>query len=410
MHADITTNIEPLFKQWYSDTYETLFYRNHPAHGLIAKEHAEGEQVKQPIKIAPGAGTSAAYATAYANASSSVRRGFLGDWYEDHSVATIKKTPIELSGSNKGAVLKLFTDEVESEVTALGNRLEADLFRSGYGELGIVSSGQGTPTITLTARADTQKFFVGQVVVASSSLSGAALRNSGASIVVTGVDRDAGTVTAGGNWTASIAALAAGDYLFQQGDRQDAASPAALKVVGFAGWLPLTAPGGSDSFMGVNRSIDTTALAGVRTDGRGAPVTQAMFELAVRIAENGGTPDTAFVSYDTFLKLGNEFGNKVNWTDVKGEGISYGFRAIEIVGPGGPINVLSSSFCPTDRLYVLTKRDWTVYCGHGSQPMFANNDGQYIERFDADSVVVRHKTLAQLMCAAPGRSGVSRLA
>ena len=408
MLATITTNVEPIFKQWYAKSYVNMFYRDRPAMGMIAKERAGGEQVKQPIKISQGAGQSATYVNADTNTSSAVRRPFFADWGKDYSLAKVQNDIIELSESNTGAIVKALADETETAVDALGNRFERDLFRSGYGELGTVAS-ISTVTLTLTIRADAQNFFPGQVVVSATGVGSGALDSAGATAVVQAVDRDAGTLTSASNWTAQIAALAATHVLFQQGDRANAGSPTPMKVVGFSGWLPLTAPTTGDSFFGVDRSLDPVSLAGVRVPGIGKPVQAAIYDLAVRIGENGGAPDTAFVSFDDFGQLATELENRAIYENIQGAGITVSFEAITIAGPKGRIKVFPDTFCPADRLFVLTKRDWTIYCGGGANPMYPTLKGvSLLDVYNDDAVQIRHKTLAQLMCAAPGHSGVAQ--
>src|SRR5262245_45765281 len=111
MIAEIVANVEPIYKQWYASSYESMFYRDRPAMGMIAKERSGGEQVKQPIKISQGPGQSATFANAQANVGLAVRRPFLGDWGKDFSLARVDNTLIELSQDNKGAIVKALADE-----------------------------------------------------------------------------------------------------------------------------------------------------------------------------------------------------------------------------------------------------------------------------------------------------------
>jgi hypothetical protein len=411
MLSTIVANVEPIFKQWYSKSYVNMFYRDRPLMGMIAKERAGGEQVKQPIKISQGAGQSATYTNADTNTSLSTRRPFFADWGKDYSLAKVQNDLIELSESNTGAIVKALADETESAVEALALRFERDCFRSGYGDLGVVLSGQATPTITLTLRSDAQNFFPSQVLVAAPAVNTGVLLNAGASIVVQSVDRDAGTVTAPGNWTASIAGLIATSVLFQQGDRTSAATPTPMKVVGLGGWLPLVAPVSGDNFFGVDRSLDPVSLAGVRVPGIGKPVSQAIYDLAVRIGENGGSPDCAFVSFTDFGYLATELENRAVYDNIQGAGLTISYEAISIAGPKGRIKVFPDTFCPQDRLFCITKRDWTIYCGGGANPMYPSLKGvSLLDVYNDDAVQIRHKTLAQLMCSAPGHSGVAQRA
>jgi hypothetical protein len=71
-------------------------------------------------------------------------------------------------------------------------------------------------------------------VVFSSSQSGAVLRASGAAVLVTAVDRSAGTVTIASTPRCCHQAIT----FSQQGDRQDSASPTRLKISGLEAWAP----------------------------------------------------------------------------------------------------------------------------------------------------------------------------
>jgi hypothetical protein len=409
MLATITAAIEPIFKQWYAKSYVNMFYRDRPLMGMIAKERAGGEQVKQPIKITQGAGQSATYTNADTNTSLSNRRPFFADWGKDYSLAKVQNDLIELSESNTGAIVKALADETESAVEALALRFERDCFRSGYGDLGVVSVTPAALALTLTLRADAQNFFAGQVLVAAPAVNTGVLISGGATAVVSSVDRDAGIVYSATNWVAQIAALVATNVLFQQGDRTSAATPVPLKVVGLGGWLPLVAPVSGDSFFGVDRSLDPVSLAGVRVPGIGKPVSQAIYDLAVRIGENGGSPDLAFVSFTDFGYLATELENRAVYDNIQGAGLTISYEAISIAGPKGRIKVFPDTFCPMDRLFVITKRDWTIYCGGGANPMYPSLKGvSLLDVYNDDAVQIRHKTLAQLMCAAPGHSGVAQ--
>ena len=89
MLSDITASIEPIYKQWYVKTYENMMYRDRPAMGMIQKERAGGEQIKQPIKISQGPGQSTSFTNAQTNVGLAVRRPFLGDWGLDYSLARV---------------------------------------------------------------------------------------------------------------------------------------------------------------------------------------------------------------------------------------------------------------------------------------------------------------------------------
>ena len=94
-----------------------------------------------------------------------------------------------------------------------------------------------------------------QLVFAANTAS--ALRASGASITITGVDRDLGVLTFAS--TAAITGLTNADSIFANGDYTAANDK--LKCSGLLDWIPSTTPSAT-TFFGVDRSTDPTRLAG----------------------------------------------------------------------------------------------------------------------------------------------------
>ncbi len=79
------------------------------------------------------------------------------------------------------------------------------------------SSNLATATITLERAADARLFSAGDKIVASASDGTTGVVRAG-SVTLTGVNLATGVLTASGNWSAGIAAIAASDHLFKFGE------------------------------------------------------------------------------------------------------------------------------------------------------------------------------------------------
>jgi hypothetical protein len=193
------------------------------------------------------------------------------------------------------------------------------------------------------------------------------------------------------------------DLLFISGDYTAASDT--LKVSGLAHWIPYTAPSASESYYGVDRSVDPDRLAGVRVDATTLPIDEAVYKLASQVADNGGVPDLCFMNYDNHEKLQNIMGSKAGYMDFKVGEVN--FAAARINGPAGPIRVIPDRFCSGNRIYCLTQETWALK-SLGSVPMILDLDGNKFLRDDAyDSYEVRVAYMGNLYTEAPGYNGVA---
>ncbi len=153
------------------------------------------------------------------------------------------------------------------------------------------------------------------------------------------IDRGLGKVTFTAN-VSTLSDVAAGDFVFNSGDRQDSAAAVPIVPIGLAGFLPLTAPTSGDSVFGsgVDRSVDSDYLAGVRLDCRGLGVTESIDETLARLDETDGTPKAVMISSGNWKKYKLEQNNKVEREPEPGEAPPVSRTARRIVRdlPPGP--------------------------------------------------------------------------
>lgn len=347
MSLDMTSFDAALKAHYTSDTVENLVYSDNPLLALIPKyEKFGGKNLPIPIIYGTGQGRSATFSNAQTGAgnTSTLVEDFVLTPIRDYSIARIDGMTIAASQGDANSFMEAVTTEIDGAIMNLKNTLARDLFRGGWGTVGIISA-ISSDTITLTVPEDVDNFEVGQVCVFADSESGDTLRNSGTGLTVDAVDRDAGTVS----FSAAVSTetgTVVGDYIFIKGDRQNSATPTRLKVSGLEAWLPTTAPS-STAFFGVNRSADPVRLAGVRyAPSAGTPIDQILVKGASLVGRQGGQLSHYFMSFATLNDLINTLGSKVQYVDVKATA-SVGFRAVEVLGPNGTIRCQTGTVRPT---------------------------------------------------------------
>jgi hypothetical protein len=147
------------------------------------------------------------------------------------------------------------------------------MFSDGSGTRGTYGLGAGSITagvITLDNLGMVYQFSVNMALYSWSVSGSTATQSTGAAVgYVIAVDTGAGTVTVSptqqgaagtpSGWSTAF------PYLGRAGDTNFATnglmSANMLCIAGLGAWLPSTAPSGSDSFFGVNRSVSPTKLA-----------------------------------------------------------------------------------------------------------------------------------------------------
>lgn len=417
MGATMTTFNSALKELYTSDVVENLVYANNPLIALIPKfEGFQGKNLRVPIIIGNPQGRSADFARAQARSlqTSSVIKDFQLTRVKDYGVAVLDTETMEATEGKAGSFLDAAKTEIDGALNGLTRSLAIALYGTGYGDIGRASTTvavAGATTITLNDADQVTNFELGQELMISATVGSGvtkALGGSGNGLIITAIDRSAGVLTfafAIDDATNGIPTIAAGDYLFVRGDRDAAASPALLKLCGLSAWLPATAPGSSDSFFGVNRSTDTTRLGGVRYAANGAPVEEAVIELATRIGREGGMPDTLFCNFSKYAELQKALGAKAQYVDLK-VNAQIGFRGIEIAGPKGTITVVPDQNCPSDRSFMLQKNTWKLNTLNKAIRIIENDNNMMLRQASADGVEIRMGFKGQLGCSAPGWNGV----
>jgi hypothetical protein len=403
MALDMTTFAAALKQHYVPLTVKNLVYKNNPALAMIKKDEKFGG-VNMPLPLIYGnpQGRSATFSNALAQKTNSQIKAFTLTRASDYSLANIDNQAIEASQNDSDAFMRAATTEVDGAIQGATRSLATSLFRNGTGSIGVISSGStvASPTITLSDLNTVTNFEVGMTLQVSAT-DGAAVRTG--SVVLTGVDRNAGTLTASGNWTAGISAVQTGDYISVAGDLNS-------KIKGFDAWVPMPSVLTSASFFGVDRTADATRLGGISLDKTGVPIEEALVDLAARIAREGGSPDVCFLDFSNYANLEKALGSKVQYVNLKATDADVGFAGMQIMGAKGPIKVVPDQNMFSDRAYIMQWDTWCLY-SLGMAPKILQSDGlEFLRVSSADAVEVRVGYYAQLGCVAPGWNGVAKLA
>ena len=216
-----TTALAAVLKTQYTQKkVHLLTYENNPFWAMVPKR-TDFVGANKVVAIRNGApqGRGASFAVGLGNMSASVFNKFTVTRVKDYAFAQITGEAIEASAKDAGSLLTGLKTEIDGAIYTCMRSLAISLFRNSGGARGQISAGSntGTATITLANIDDIVNFEVGMVLNTSTTDGTSGSKKSG-TVTITALDRDAGTLTASGNWTAGIATAAASDFIFKNGD------------------------------------------------------------------------------------------------------------------------------------------------------------------------------------------------
>jgi len=403
MPATDIAQLSAVLKQQYTQKKVNLLtYPRNPFYAMVPKRtDFVGANKVVAIRNAVGQGRGANFTVGLANVNFSIFNKFTVTRVKDYAFAQVTTEAIRASKNDAGSLLDALKAEIDGAIYNNMRSLAISLYRNSGGARGTISSTStvASPTITLTNPADITGFEVGMVLNLSATDGTSGSKRAG-TVTVTALDRQLGTITCSGNWTAGIAAAAVGDFIFQNGDFE------AVKTLpsGLAAWIPAVAPTGGDNFFGLDRSSDPTRLAGVRyTANSGGPIEETLIETAALLVREGSMPDKCFMNPLDYSVLVRALGTKVIYDRSKSfDEPDIGFKTVQLMGPAGPIDVIPDLNCPKGTAYMLQMDTWCLET-LGPGPAIIEEDGQRLLR-DAttDSYIARIGYYGNLTCVAPG--------
>lgn len=398
------------------EAIKNLAYARNPLLGMMPKDETFlGDSSKEPLTIGNPQNRSVQFGVANNVVTTSVIRAFLITRVKNYSMAAIDNETMMASESDKGAFLKAAKYEVDNALNALTRSIAVGMYRAGTGTVANIAAtatiNSSSVPVQLALPASVTNLEYGMSLGFSATDGGAA--RAGLAYVVQ-IDRDAGTFLCSGSPGGSPAALtslvtgvAVSDYIYQSyGDVNGTIS-------GLQAWL--TGPTvSSSSFFGVNRAIDKSRLAGQYFDGSAETIEEALIDGANLVAREGGAPDYAFMNFQDYSNLIKALGSKqqsIQYTDVKVDepGVSVGYSAVQIIGPNGPIKVIPDQNCPVGVAFLLQMDTWKLKSLGEVVRLFHGDTLDLIRNPNADELLVRCFSYANMSCRAPGFNCVVRL-
>lgn len=426
VYANTSNQVAALKELYVGDEYmKDLVYKKNPLLAMIPKDESPsgfaGKYIPVPLVYGTPQGRSASFSNAQTNQTAPYLASFFVYRVSNYQLVTITNELLEATKNDAGAFVDEAKLNMDTGFRNISNDLAHDLFNDGSGSRGSISA-IAAGVITLVDPNSIVQFEVGQVLVSYSVAGTTATISTGGNLgYVIAVNRSAGQLTVsasqGGaagtpvNWSTSFPFLAVqGDVSFAAGGL-GIGNGLAQKVAGLAAWLPVTAPTAGDSFWGIDRSVDVTRLAGVRFDGSGESIEEALIDGAALVAREGGQPDMCFMNFASYAALEKSLGAKVQYVDVKHEEADIAFSGIRIHAPYGPITVIPDRNCTAQTAYLLSMENWKLR-SLGRVPHILTYGLEGLEGLrvgSADALEIRIGYYANLICNAPGWNCVVQL-
>jgi len=363
-----------------------------------------------PLIYGTPQGRSATFSNAQNNQTAPALASFFVYRVSNYQIATITNELLEATKDNAGAFIDEAKLVMDTAFRNISNDLALDLYSDGSGARGQISA-ISSGVITLSDASSVVNFEVGMALV-SYSVSGSTYTQStaAASGYVIAVNRYAGTITvsatAGGsagtptNWSTSFPMLGVdGDVAFGA----LSATTSFKKVSGLGAWFPQTAPGPSDSFWGVNRSVDSRMYGVIAQNTSNETIEEALIDAASLVAREGGQPDMCFMNFASYAALEKSLGSKVQYVDVRHDEADIAFAGLKIHAPYGPITVIPDRNCPSRTAYLL-QMDTLKFRSLGKAPHILTYGLEGLEGLrvgNADALEIRIGYYGNLICNAP---------
>jgi len=270
------------------------------------------------------------------------------------------------SGKGDGALVDLWSHELDGIEMSVLKHLEILSMGAGNGVLATISSGQTTTQVTFTVAEDVNNLAVGMRVqlVSDTTLSPTVRAGVG---VITALDRANGKATLAAAWDATFAGASAGDSIVRAGDA--AVSSENTVPAGWRKWLEGgTSPG---TWKGLTRNDDAVRLASQVLDMTGLPMAEAIIDLESLIQIQGHEPKLRLVCNPRDMRqVKKTLYGKVAFSGGGGTP-TIGFDGANWQGNSGTITALQSPFCPKNNVFLKRMDKFALYSA-GPAPMPMN--------------------------------------
>lgn len=358
-----------------------------------------GELAYVPIQNANPQGSSADFTTAQSSIYQGNYLRFALTRVSHYGVARVTGEAAEAAVKSEGALVDLWDNETKGVATTEMSCIETYLFGTGDATLGTMggSGSVNATSVTLAAGTNMNYFELNMTIKAVSAVGLSPTVRSG-SARITGIDRRNRTLTFASVLDGQITSVANTDYFVRAGDQ---ASSAATVITGFGEYVVGgTTPG---TIFGLNRNTDPVRLAGQSIDYQGWAMEDAVVDASAQAGFQGiGYPNVLICNNLEASSMKKSLAQKIHFNRPGGDTAKWGFSDVTIDGEAGPIEVLSSPFCPRNKAFLLKLDAFSLFSLKAA-PHLAKYDGiEFLRRPDADAYEVRFVFYGNLKCKNPG--------
>lgn len=366
------TAFDPMVKEHYSpfEVARMAMQRN-KATGMLQKSQKKmvgGREWVQPIMTALPGGGSSSFTVAVTNATNNVSsyKNFNVTRKSHYRIAKVDNQAIEATITGDEDAFESAFDEFDNGLEAEGNYINFRFFRTTAGEVGQLDgvSNVATANLTFSDRSAVWGIRAGEVLQSSATI-GSALRAG--SITILSVTRTTGLIVLTAAANGGIAAIVNTDFLYLNGDGQNAGT--GLAASGLGDWVPATAPTAT-LFYNVDRTTESDYLGGMRIDGTtGASLANLLVDGVAAVDNIGGDPDTIWMNPFTFGTLAKQLEGKwvitsaVGYDGKKVAGIGYSGFKVNL--NGHDLTIYTDRCCLVKAVWVLT---WATFCMFSAGP------------------------------------------
>ena len=362
------------------------------------KQNFHGRRFELPLQLSNNHGISASFAKSQANRGNNEYQKFDIPRKTYYGAAYIENEVFAAGREDIGNIIDQVTRTTEGLKDEWMRANAKHAFGDGTGALSTIGATTvlGSPTLVLASSYDTAFFSIGMVVQFADP-SGPTIRNSGGELIVTGVNREAGTVTLSGN-ISTVTGTQLADLVLRSGD---------LSVVptGVSGWIQGS---GASALHGMTRTADPLKQAGLKVDAFGKTYSDALTDGIAQQGTQGAKKGAAlFINpYDcaVFLKQLDSKVARYEAGQVSTKGLATAsFSAIKYLSTRGAVDVIEDHNVKVGEAWLLHMSDWE-FKSAGKAPMFMNlltGSSVFTMRPDLDAQEIRIGAYGNWICYNP---------
>jgi len=409
--ASNADNIPELLKSIWEDDVRDFQYEDEVFYGKIQKDESwEGDINYVTVKIGSGGGHSSKFDKAQQNRGPSTYKRMAVETADNYAIWSVDNKFISLSRNQKGSLKRALQEATEGAQTKFKRRVVRQLWGTGGGSIGKVSS-ISTVTLTLTDANDCRNFDIGDVCefAPDDGYTASAGVLSGTRQVV-GIDEDAGTVEFD-ETLATINTLGANDYVFIEGDYANV-----MKGVPF--YITTSEPGTSNipaNAWSMVRTSHPTRLAGHRFTGDQNQIAEEIMNALTKAFKRNINTTDIFLDPDLFNEFAMSLESQRQRPSTEKVG-GVGYTGIEVTTQGGKTCKVwgdpSVRKSPSGNRLVwgLNMDGWVLHSSE-AYPMWLTGDGtkKFLTEENANARQGRVGGYAQAYTNAPGDNWVLEL-